>query len=97
MSDMFPGMEDGDIGEIVAEFFNKILREYMPISNSSRYSGPFNTFVQEWEVSARLKSFKKPKSQVAGDIHPDIVTKMHDDLLAIHLSFVFNQTLSMLE
>ena len=52
--------------------------------------------MQKHEVSARLKSFRKPKSQVLGDINPKLVTEMHD-LLAIPLTFIFNQSLSSLE
>ena len=52
--------------------------------------------LEEYEVAARLRSIKKPKSQVKGDINPSLVTEF-SDILAIPLTFVYNQTLSTLE
>ena len=49
-----------------------------------------------YEVSARLRSFKKPKSKVEGDFDPKIVTRFHD-ILAIPLAYIYNKTLNTLE
>ena len=43
-----------------------------------------------------VKNFKKPKSQVPGDIPPDLVTKFCDQL-AVPLTFIYNQVLNTLE
>jgi len=53
-------------------------------------------YVEPYEVSARLRIFKKPNSQVPGDIPPALVSISHD-LLAFPLSIVFNQVLNTLE
>ena len=94
---MFPGLSDCEISEIVADFFNKISQEYDPLPDPCRHicKEDFTKYVEEYEVSARLKTFKKPKSQVKGDINPSLVNKFHD-ILAIPLSIIFNQTLNML-
>ena len=92
--DMFPGMTESNIAEHVANFFNTISQEYIPIpcpaTLEKRKEWP--VIVQEYQVASRLRSFKKPKSQVPGDICPDLVTKF-SDLLAIPLTSIFNQTL----
>ena len=54
------------------------------------------THIEQYMVAARLKSFRKPKSQVRGDIPPDLVTKFHDQL-AVPLTFIFNQALTNLD
>ena len=46
-------------------------------------------------VAARLKKFRKPKSQVPGDIFPDLVSKFAD-ILAVPLTYIFNFSLSSL-
>ena len=45
--------------------------------------------------STRLKSFRKPKSMVKGDINPQHVTQFAD-LLAAPVTFIFNQALNSL-
>ena len=48
-----------------------------------------------YEVAARLKSCKKPKSQVNGDINPQLVAKFYD-VLAIPLTYIYNKILNSL-
>ena len=95
---MFPGLSDCEISEIVADFFNKISQEYDPLPDPCRhiYKEDFTKYVEEYEVSARLKTFKKPKSQVQGDIAPELVNTFYD-LLADPLTKILNQTLNTLE
>ena len=93
---MFPGKDENEIAEIVAAFFNAISQEFPPLPNPSR---PWNRDMPEiipiHEIASRLKHFKKPKSQVMGDISPTLVTQF-SDILAIPLHFIFNQTLNSL-
>ena len=94
ITNLYPGLEDGEIAEIVAEFFNKISLEYPPLPNPEKedLSGN-NQIILPHEISARLRTFKKPKSQVSGDIDPELVGKYHD-YLAIPLAYIFNLTLN---
>ena len=93
---MYPGVSPSEIAEIVATFFNKISLEYQPLPNPGRPC-PVEPvqYILPHEVSARLRSFKKPRSQVSGDINPDLVTKFHD-ILAVPLTYIFNMTLNTL-
>ena len=66
----------------------------MPITNPAKVADPeFEYVIAQHEISTRLKTFKKPKSQVVGDIHPELVTKFHD-MLAVPLAYVFNLSLA---
>ena len=76
-------------------FFNKISLEYDPIPDPVRDDAG-EIFVQPYQVAARLRTFKKPRGQVQGDIDPQLVTKF-SDILAIPLSFVYNQVLNTLQ
>ena len=82
---MYPGNTDEEIAEIIAEFFNKISLEYPPIPNPARESQGI-MYYEKYQIAARLRTFKKPKSMVFGDIFPELVTK-YSDLLAIPLQY----------
>ena len=92
---MYPGSNDEEICEALAVFFNRISQEYPALPNPKRIT-EVTDILQAFEVSARLKGFKKPKSRVAGDIPPELVTRYHDKL-AVPLTYVYNQALSTLE
>ena len=94
---LFPGKTDKEIGLLVADYFNSISEEFSPITEDTipvaRKSGtPFEPLMRH-EVSAALKSFKKPKSCVTGDIIPRLVTSFCD-ILAIPLTDLYNQIIA---
>ena len=88
ISDQFPGKCDQDIADEVADFFNKISQEYVPLipieSDAAAGACP-----APQEISGRLKSFRKPKSRVDGDIFPQLATD-YADLLAKPLHIIFS-------
>ena len=91
--DLFPGRSEADVAELLAEHFNQISGEFLPLDPSRdiprTYSSPIpNLSVQE--VAKRLKIFKKPKSVVRGDLFPDLVTQF-SNLLAIPLTSIYNE------
>ena len=94
---LFPNDSDYEIAEAVAVFFNSISQEYDSIENpfTGEIKRDWPVIIEAWEIAARLKNFKKPKSQVPGDINPSLVDKFYD-LLAIPLSNIFNQSLGSL-
>ena len=84
---MFPGDPDTAICEQIACFFNKISLEYDPITNPEveEKKKEWPVIFEPYQVAARLKAFRKPKSQVPGDINPVLVDKYYD-LLALPLA-----------
>ena len=70
-------------------------REYTPLP-CPKQNCEITQYLLPHEVAARLRTFKKPKSQVKGDITPSLVTT-YADLLAIPLTFIYNQALSTLD
>ena len=97
ISNMFPDKSDKEISELVAAFFNAISNEYNPIPNprKNEVTHPVE-FIAMHEIASRLKSFKKPKTQVFGDLNPALVNKFYD-FLAIPLHYLFNKILNTLE
>ena len=89
INDLYPGKSDGEIASEVAEFFNRISREYEPLlpqdSNAASHLCP-----AAHEIAGRLKSFRKPRSRVSGDVFPQIATD-YADLLAQPLHLIFNK------
>ena len=84
---MFPGLSDEQIAEKAAEFFNSISQEYVGVQK------PMPSFVSQlgspemYEISARLKGMKKPRSMVEGDIDPRLVGAFAD-ILTIPLHYI---------
>ena len=95
IQNMFPHLTDQEIAEKAAAFFNEISQEFQslerPIPDNLVYNGP-----EMYQISAKLKAMKKPKSTVHGDIDPRLVTA-HADLLAIPLHIIFVQVYTQLE
>ena len=90
VGDLFPQENDRTVADRCVEYFSAISREYEPIDEPV----PPELAEQDWvielhEISNKLKHCKKPKSMVAGDIKPELVTRYHD-LLAIPLSHIYN-------
>ena len=90
--DMFPGQTEADVAEKLAGHFNTISNEFTPLDPTKDIpitgSKPLKT-LEPYEVAARLKRFKKPKSMVRGDIFPELVTK-YADFLAVPLTAIYN-------
>ena len=90
---MFPGKNDAEIAEEIATYFNSISQEYPPLPDPEKeWDKNLPDYIEAYEISSRLRNFRKPKSTVKGDINPKLVTEFCD-LLAIPLHYIFNQTL----
>ena len=87
--DLFPGKTEEQAGSEIADFFNKITDNYTPLERTSHLPAD-PIVVQNYEVAAALKKFKKPKGLVACDIFPDLST-LYADILAIPLTRIFNE------
>ena len=93
---LYPDKSEAEIAEIVAEFFNSISQEYPPLPDPGiPWSRDMPEIIAIHEIASRLKSLKKPKSVVHGDINPVLVTQF-SDIIAIPLHFIFNQALNSL-
>ena len=87
--EMLPDKTDDERCEVIAEYFNKISGEFVPLP-APHYSDVTGTPPEAYQIAARLKSMKKPKSQVQGDLPPDLATE-YADILAIPLSHIYTQ------
>ena len=89
---LFPGKSNSEIGELVADNFSAISSEFSPLKATvdDRLCDKWN--LELHEVSDMLRSIKKPKSRVDGDIYPDLVSDLVD-VIAVPLHTIFNRVL----
>ena len=70
----------------------RIGNEHEPATNvPSSFPSPYKALLPH-EVAANIRSMKKPKSMLAGDIHPSFVNH-NADLIAIVACKIFNLSL----
>ena len=100
---LFPGLSDAEIAEKVAVFFMRISDEFEPLEGP--YVPTNNTVTPEsraeeapkaYQISQKLKHMKKPKSQVEGDLPPELINPLAD-ILAEPLEKIFRQVYEDLE
>ena len=91
---LYPEKTDQEIAETLAEYFNRISQEFEPLEPAGNYEkrDPPEMF----QIAARLKSFKKPSSRVAGDIPAGLVNQVAD-ILAIPLHYIYSCVYESLE
>ena len=65
--------------------FDPLEPEQIPITNDSNLPE-----LQTYEVAARIRKFRKPKSMVPGDIFPCLMTEL-SDFFAIPLTIIYNE------
>ena len=74
---MFPGMTDAEISERAASFFNEISQEYVglqkPCTDLVGSKERASACPEPYQVAAKLRYMRKPRSTVAGDINPKLV------------------------
>ena len=86
--ELFPGESDQTITEKIAEFFNKISREFTPLDPPAPGSAESFERIEAYQISARLRTMKKPKSRIPGDIDRRLNEK-YSDVLAQPLFYIY--------
>ena len=93
MRSLFPGRTDLEIGELVADYFNSISDEFLPLrAFQGPQHAPYNPLTVP-EVEKRIKDAKKSKSSVKGDILPELVNDLAP-ILAVPLCQIYNNVLN---
>ena len=92
--DLRPGKSDKEVADEVAEFFNRISREFAPLE---AWQIPMTYHrelpkLSEADVAKMLKSAKKTKSMVKGDIYPSLINEVAH-LIAHPLADIYNSVL----
>ena len=93
---LLPGKTDQEVSEVLADYFVKVSREFEPLQPGeipAQMPTHGCKLLENFEVAARLKKMRKPKSMVPGDIYPNLVTDC-SDFLAIPLTAIYNDILS---
>ena len=89
-----PGVSDAEVAKEVAEYFNRISQEFRPLETNeipTTYDREVTKMTEE-EVEKKLKTAKKPKSMVQGDVFPVLVTECAGSI-AVPLTDIFNSIL----
>ena len=89
---LFPGESDEQVAEKLAEFFNRISSEFEPLEpvDIPRTHNRELPYLLPYQVAGRIRSFKKPKLMVRGDIFPDLMGRFAV-LLAVPLTDIYNE------
>ena len=93
-----PGLSDDQLSLELSVYFNKISSEFQPLK-SSQVPKTFDRrlpVLQPYQVAGRIRSIKKPKTKIKGDLFPGLVTEFAD-LLALPLCNIFNEITSSLK
>ena len=89
---MYPDMEPDRIAEELADFFNSISSEYLPL-DMSKIPSTYNRSlpaIMEADVTERIKKVKKPNSVIPGDIPPILYFHLPAEL-SIPITILFNK------
>ena len=84
---MFTGESEEQIAEKSASYFNRISAEYEPIPPPMKGHNPMR--IERYEVAAALKSCRKPRSTVPGDLPPKALTHEICDILSEPLHYIY--------
>ena len=90
--ELFPGKNDSEVAEELAKYFNAVSDEFEPLEPAQipETRGRLIPLLENYEVSARIRKFKKPKSMVRGDVFPQLMTLL-SDFFAIPLTSIYNE------
>ena len=86
-----PAMTDDQLANSLADYFTKITDEFSPLGDESlprTFSNPYK-IIEPHEVASRIRSAKKSKSAVDGDILPSLANE-YSDLTAIPATRIIN-------
>ena len=91
--ELFPKESPYEVAEPVVTFFSAITENMEPLEErkDQQCESDFVMF-ERYQIAAKLRSFKKPKSMVEGDIYTELCTTFAD-VLAIPLTKIYNQCL----
>ena len=91
VKELYPEKNDAYIAESLADHFNSISNEFEGLNENEVPPQAYNSLkmLTAEEVVERLKSFKKPKSTVKGDIFPALVNRAAP-ALAAPLQHIYN-------
>ena len=89
---LFPGKNDKEVANVLAEYFNSISEEYRPLDRDTvpaSYDRDF-PIITKAEVARRLRKARKTSSMVDGDIFSSLYD-VYADSLSEPIACVFNK------
>lgn len=76
----FEGIDDGEVAEQLADYFNAVSQEFSPLGEGDvpKAAGSSLPELRTFEVATRIRKFRKPKSMVPEDIFSQLMTRFSD-------------------
>lgn len=92
-SSMSGTQSDAQTAEVLADYFNRISNKFEPLSPEEIPCTKYKELpmLEQYEVAACIRKFRKPMSTVPGDIFPKLVTYFAD-FLAVPLADIYKIT-----
>lgn len=92
-TELFPDKTEGEVAQKGAEFFNAISAEFTPLAKPEAPPELSEEPPLLYEIEAKLRKIKKPKSNLYGDIDPAVVNRFVP-LLSIPLQIIYEEVFS---
>ena len=92
VTNLFPGEHPEQVANKCVEFFSEISRQY-DLINSPSANGECDWKIELFQIAARLKTCKKTRSMVKGDVDGRLVTRF-PELFAVPLFCIYNKIIS---
>ena len=87
-----PELSDAELAQKLSMYFNTISDEFRPLQDNE-IPATYNRNLPKllpFQVAGRLRSIKKPRTKIQGDIFPSLVTEFAD-ILALPLTDIYNK------
>ena len=81
VQNLWPELRETEVAEKLADHFNNISKDFTTVSASPQTYDRYIANITEGEMSASLKSFKKPASTVPGNLPPMLITTVMNGLM----------------
>ena len=92
---LMPGDSNEAVSEKLADYFIKVSQEFSPLEPGDIPAGKAEgrEYLAVHEVARRIKTMRKPKSMVPGDVFPQLMTEC-SDFFALPLTCIYNEILT---
>ena len=86
-----PELNDEELARELSLYFNAISNEFSPLTSDQipKTYGRKLPQLRPYQVAARIKGIRKPRSKIQGDVFPSLLTEFAD-LFALPLSDIYN-------
>ena len=93
VTDLFPGRTENDAAERAADYFVKVAERLEPLKETRMPTFATRPLIDVEMIRKRLRSCRKPRGLLRGDIWPDLVSELAP-FIAIPLAKIFDASMA---